>query len=90
MLERVAGACTLLHGLTADESAAWSSGIYERARALRVHEDLELRGEAGDVLQHACAEILGGAPRPPYVALVQLCQLWVGKERTGSNIADAS
>ena len=30
VLERVEGACTLLHGLTADESAAWSWGIYER------------------------------------------------------------
>ena len=90
VLERAEGACALLSLLTADESAAWSSGDLRGARELRVHEDQELRGEAGDVLQQACAAILGRAPRPPYVALVQLCQLWVGKERTGSSIADTS
>jgi hypothetical protein len=58
-----------------------------RARELRVHQDGELRGAAGNRLQQACAAILGGTPRPPYAALGRLCQLWVGVERAGSSFA---
>jgi hypothetical protein len=88
MLDSAHGACDLLRQLSADEAAGWSTGNLPAARELRVHQDRALRGEAGDVLQQACATILGGAPRPPYAAFVALCQVWVGKERAGSSIAE--
>jgi hypothetical protein len=90
VLDAAHAACELLHQLSADESAAWSSGSLPRARELRVQQDRELRGEAGDTLQQACAAILDGTSQQPYVALGQLCQLWVGTERAGSSPADES
>jgi hypothetical protein len=90
MLDAAHGACELLHQLSADESMAWSSGNLPRARELRVHQDRELRGDAGDRLQQASAAILGGTAGPPYLALAQLCELWVGMERAGSSFADGS
>jgi hypothetical protein len=84
LLDAAHGACELLHQLSGDESMAWSSGGLPRARELRVRQDRELRGEAGDRLQQACVAILAGGSLSPYNALGQLCQLWVGKERAGS------
>ena len=88
-LEAAHGGCELLHQLCADESMAWTSGSLPRARRLRVRQDQELHGEAGDMLHRACAVIIDGA-RQPYQALGQLCRLWVDTERAGSSFADGS
>jgi hypothetical protein len=86
-LDAAHGACELLHQLSADESEAWSTGSLTRARELRIHQDQELRGDAGDRLQQACAAMLSGMSRPPYTALGQLCHLWVGMERAAGSAA---
>lgn len=90
ILDAAQGACELLHQLGEDEVVAWSSGRLPRARELRVHQDRELRGEAGDRLELACAVVVDGVPREPYLSLGRLCRLWVDRERSGSSFADNS
>lgn len=84
------GACELLHVLATDESVAWSATRLPRARELRIHQDRELRGEAGDCLRQACEAVIEGLPREPYVALGRVCGLWVDRERSGSSFAEGT
>lgn len=85
--EAAGGACELLARLCADEAVAWASGQLAKARALRLHQSQELRGEAGEMLIAAAAEIVQRKPRQPYLALGQLSHLWVDRERAGSSFA---
>jgi len=90
LFEEAGAACQLMNRLGRDEAVSWSAGRVPRARELRLRQSHELRGEAGDALTAACAEMVDNRPRQPYLSLSQLCGLWVDRERSGSTFAARS
>lgn len=90
VLAAAAGAGELLRVLGSDESVAWATGRLPRARDLRVRQDAELKGDAGASVRQACNEIVGTTSNGVYLALGQLCRLWLDREVAGSSFVDAA